>query len=75
MQRRNKGPTTTELLSAIRRKCMDCSGNMRSEVQGCKIKGCSLYPYRRDAINDEGQVRMNVNGHGQVTICTNASDI
>lgn len=48
-----KNPTATELLSAIRRKCMDCSGNMRSEVQGCRIKNCPLHKYRRNAVEGE----------------------
>ncbi len=34
------------LLAAIRAKCLDCSGNMRREVEKCKIKDCPLYPYR-----------------------------
>ena len=42
-----------DLLSAIRKKCMDCCGNMRSEVQACRIKDCPLYPYRRNAVDDE----------------------
>ena len=41
-----------DLLSAIRKKCMDCCGNMRSEVQACRIKNCPLYPYRRNAMGD-----------------------
>lgn len=41
-----------DLLSAIRKKCMDCCGNMRSEVQACRIKNCPLYPYRRNAVED-----------------------
>lgn len=34
------------LLDAIRRKCLDCSGNMRREAQTCKLKECPLWPYR-----------------------------
>lgn len=71
MSRHNKGPTATELLSAIRRKCMDCSGGMRSEVQNCKIKDCPLYHYRRNAIENEGQVKMDVGSDGQIKICEN----
>ena len=48
-----ESPSATELLSAIRRKCMDCSGNMRSEVQGCKIKDCPLHKYRHNAVESE----------------------
>lgn len=56
MAKRNKGPTATELLQAIRKKCMDCSGNMRNEVRDCKIKQCPLHAYRRNAIESEEQV-------------------
>ena len=48
-------PNQAELLSAIRRKCMDCSGNMRNEVRDCRIKDCPLYKYRRNALEDEEQ--------------------
>lgn len=34
------------LLVAIRAKCMECSGGMRREVHGCKLKECPLWPYR-----------------------------
>lgn len=50
-----KNVTKTELLSAIRRKCMDCSGGMRNEVQDCKIKDCPLYKYRRAAQEDSNE--------------------
>lgn len=26
---------------------------MRSEVHACRIKDCPLYPYRRNAVDDE----------------------
>ena len=47
-----KKVSATDLLAAIRRKCMDCCGNMRSEVQTCRIKDCPLHPYRRNAMED-----------------------
>ena len=47
-----------ELLSAIRRKCMDCSGGMRNEVKGCKIRDCPLHPYRANALRDEEQISL-----------------
>lgn len=56
MAKRNKGPTTTELLQAIRKKCMDCCVNMRNEVRDCRIKYCPLHSYRRNAIETEEQV-------------------
>jgi len=33
-------------LKALRRCCLDCSGNSDSEVRSCKLTSCSLYPYR-----------------------------
>lgn len=39
-------PSSDALLVAIRAKCMDCSGNQRREVEGCKLKDCALWPYR-----------------------------
>lgn len=36
-----------ELLErAIRKKCLECSGNSRKEVIGCRYKDCALWPYR-----------------------------
>ena len=39
-------PTPETLLTAIRAKCMECSGHCRKEVEHCKIRECPLYPYR-----------------------------
>ena len=33
-------------LKAIRAKCMDCSGDYISELKGCPITDCPLYPFR-----------------------------
>ena len=33
-------------LKAIRKKCLDCSGNDKTEVRKCPLKDCPLYPYR-----------------------------
>ena len=33
-------------LKAIRKKCVDCSGGSRKEVEHCHIEECSLFPYR-----------------------------
>lgn len=41
-------PTPEELLIAIHKHCLECSGGSRKEVQSCRIKGCSLYPYRME---------------------------
>ena len=42
-----------DLLAAIRKKCLDCSGNMRNEVRDCNIKYCPLWPYRGSGNTDE----------------------
>lgn len=31
---------------AIRKKCLECSGNSRKEVENCAFKDCTLWPYR-----------------------------
>ena len=33
-------------LKAIRRKCLDCSGDSADEVRKCVIPDCPLYPFR-----------------------------
>jgi hypothetical protein len=33
-------------LKAIKRYCLDCSGNSRSEVRACRNFGCPLHPFR-----------------------------
>ena len=44
----SKKPTPDELLVAIHKHCLECSGGSRKEVQNCKIKGCNLYKYRQE---------------------------
>lgn len=39
-------PDMDDVLTAIREKCMDCSGHSRRIVEHCVIKDCPLYPYR-----------------------------
>ena len=34
------------LSKAVRLKCLDCCGFSKGEVNKCKIKECSLYPYK-----------------------------
>ena len=34
------------LATAIRRKCLDCSGGSKTEADRCQVKDCALYPYR-----------------------------
>lgn len=41
-------PTPGELLVAIHKHCLECSGGSRKEVQNCRIKVCNLYPYRQE---------------------------
>lgn len=38
--------TRDELIGAIHKRCMDCSGNSRHEVENCRVYDCFLYPYR-----------------------------
>jgi hypothetical protein len=50
LEREQIGPSPTGL-KAIRRRCLDCSGNSAEEVKVCKFgpehsAPCSLYPYR-----------------------------
>lgn len=33
-------------LKAIRRRCIDCSGNSLAEVRSCKFESCPLHPFR-----------------------------
>lgn len=40
-------PTPQELLSAIHKHCMDCSGGSRTAVQECGIKECALHQFRQ----------------------------
>ena len=41
-----KSPTPNELLVAIHRHCLACSGGSRKEVHNCTMKNCALHPYR-----------------------------
>jgi hypothetical protein len=36
----------TNRSSAIRAKCVECSGGMLSEVRECRVVACALHPYR-----------------------------
>ena len=38
--------TKAELLSRIRRKCLECSAGSRREVKDCVIPECPLFPLR-----------------------------
>lgn len=39
-------PSRVSQLRAIRRKCVECSGNSSDEVKGCLVTDCPLFPYR-----------------------------
>ena len=43
----SKKPTPDELMAAIHRHCLACSGGSRKEVQNCRVKECNLYLYRQ----------------------------
>jgi hypothetical protein len=48
-------------LKAIRRRCLDCSGNSEPAVRSCKFTGCNLYAFRRGRnpnINRSAEVRI-----------------
>lgn len=54
-------PTPDELMTAIRVKCMECSGGHRKLVDRCDIRNCPLYPYRSKramGIAHEGKTQM-----------------
>lgn len=36
----------TNRTSAIRAKCIECSGGVLSEVRECRVTACALWPYR-----------------------------
>ncbi|MAT59750.1 MAG: hypothetical protein CMF23_17390 [Ignavibacteriae bacterium] len=33
-------------VKAIKKHCLECSGNSKKEVRECLINNCPLYPYR-----------------------------
>ena len=38
--------SSSKLLKAIRKKCIDCCGDMKEEVLKCDCDECPLHPYR-----------------------------
>lgn len=50
-------------LRAIRAKCLDCCCGQFLEVRNCKIKDCSLWPYRMGHRPGE-EVREALSGKG-----------
>lgn len=49
-------PTPDELLIAIHKHCLECSGGSRKIVRDCTIKNCNLYPYRQEPT--KGQISL-----------------
>lgn len=33
-------------VQAIRKKCIDCSGGVLSEIRNCVVPNCPLFPFR-----------------------------
>ncbi len=44
--KKEAGIPREELIGAIHRYCLECSGNYRQMVEQCPIRNCALYPYR-----------------------------
>lgn len=58
-----KKPTPQELLGAIHKHCLECSGGSRKEVHRCKLRGCALWPWRETGndvrcAKEKGQITM-----------------
>ncbi|MBD5584130.1 MAG: hypothetical protein HDQ88_03540 [Clostridia bacterium] len=51
-----------DYLKAIRRKCLDCSGGVKAEVEKCPACHCPLYPYRQG--NPQGSLPLEKTGGG-----------
>lgn len=54
--------TKSELLKAIRERCLDCSCYQPGEVAHCPAKNCSLWPFRvgRDPNPARGRLAKNL---------------
>lgn len=42
----DKKTDSTTLLKAIRKKCVECCGGSRLEIDRCNMLNCPLHPYR-----------------------------
>jgi hypothetical protein len=60
--------TKSDLLKAIRARCLDCSCYQPGEVAQCPAKGCALWPYRagRDPSPARGRLAENLASVGAV---------
>ena len=57
--------------TAIRARCIDCSGGSRAEVRGCSFRSCPLYPYRITEQAGRGQKAKAIKDY--CTACSNGS--
>ena len=55
-------PTGHQLLKAIRAYCVECVGNMPSEVEKCTAAKCRLFPYRMGRLGFEQPKRFDLQG-------------
>lgn len=46
-----------ELLRAIHKNCLECSGGIKTELERCKCKTCPLWKYRLGEIKDGRAIR------------------
>ena len=57
------------VLRAVRAHCLECSGGSRNEVERCRLKECSLYPYRVQADETKGKdEQLNLFGEERGTV-------
>ena len=62
---KRKSISVDDVLKAVRKKCLECSGNDRSVVENCTIDYCPIYPYRSvkavyesEEVTTSGQISM-----------------
>lgn len=57
-----------ELARAIRRYCLQCSGESKKLVEGCHLNQCPLWPYRsRAALGGQAAGRRRTEAAGQIS--------
>ena len=62
--------TKTDILHAVRAKCMDCSCYQPSEVRQCHLTTCPLWPFRLGVDPEPSPNR----GFAKLTVYAAASD-
>ena len=50
----------SELMKAIRAKCLDCCCGQSKEVRLCAADGCSLHPYRSGTASGRAEIQLPV---------------